>query len=134
MTYNFQIEYTPVKKNIVPDAISCREDLDNPNISYHAHNIQKVLEPSQFLNLIATAYLYTDLDKKIQEEQLLNPPTSTADLEIRNNIWLHDNSLFVPQGPLRKLIIQAFHDTPLSGHGVLLRPSKGFPNNNGGPQ
>ncbi|KAJ9076101.1 hypothetical protein DSO57_1029377 [Entomophthora muscae] len=81
MTYNFQIEYTPGKNNIVPDAISRREDLDNPDTSYHAHNVRQVLEPSQFLNLIATASLYTNLDKEIQEEQLLNPPTSTADLE-----------------------------------------------------
>ncbi|KAJ9073850.1 hypothetical protein DSO57_1012180 [Entomophthora muscae] len=105
MTYDFQIGYTPGKKNIVPDAISRREDLDNPDTSYHAHNIQQVLEPSQFLNFIATASLYTNLYKEIQEEQLLNPPTSTANLEIRNNIWFHDNSLFVPQGPLRKRII-----------------------------
>ncbi|KAJ9064957.1 hypothetical protein DSO57_1024914 [Entomophthora muscae] len=57
MTYDFQIKYTPGKKNIVPDAISHREDLDDPDTSYHAHNIQQVLEPSQFLNLIATASL-----------------------------------------------------------------------------
>ncbi|KAJ9082394.1 hypothetical protein DSO57_1004963 [Entomophthora muscae] len=73
MTYNFQIEYTPGKKNIVPDAISRRENFDNPDTSYHTHNIQQVLEPYQFLNLIATASLYTNLDKEIQEEQLLNP-------------------------------------------------------------
>ncbi|KAJ9055137.1 hypothetical protein DSO57_1007362 [Entomophthora muscae] len=102
MTYNFQIEYTSGKKNIVPDTISRREDLENPDTSYHAHKIQQVLEPSQFLNLIATVSLYTNLYKKIQEEQLLSPPTSTTNLEIRNNIWFHDNSLFVPQGPLRK--------------------------------
>ncbi|KAJ9082586.1 hypothetical protein DSO57_1002961 [Entomophthora muscae] len=65
---------------------SCREDLDDPDTSYHAHNIQQVLEPSQFLNLIATASLYTNLNKEIQEEQLLNPSTSTTNLEIRNNI------------------------------------------------
>ncbi|KAJ9084374.1 hypothetical protein DSO57_1025187 [Entomophthora muscae] len=53
MTYNFQIEYTPGKKNIVPDTISRREDL--------------VLEPSQLLNLIVTASLYTNLNKEIQE-------------------------------------------------------------------
>ncbi|KAJ9059225.1 hypothetical protein DSO57_1004539 [Entomophthora muscae] len=117
MTYNFQIEYTPGKKNVVPDAISRREDLDNPDTSYCTHHIQQVLEPSQFQNLIATASLYTDLDKEIQEEQLLNPSTSTTDLETRNNTWYHDNSLYIPQGPLRSKIIQAFHDTPLSGHG-----------------
>ncbi|KAJ9082581.1 hypothetical protein DSO57_1003351 [Entomophthora muscae] len=121
MTYSFQIEYTPGKKNIVHDVISSREDLDNPDTSYHAHNIQQVLEPSQFLNLIATTSLYTGLDKKIQEKQLLNPPTSTSNLKIRNNIWFHDNSLFVPQGPLRNWIIQAFHDTPLSGHGGITK-------------
>ncbi|KAJ9053374.1 hypothetical protein DSO57_1024763 [Entomophthora muscae] len=101
-----------------------KEDLDDPDTSYHAHNIQQVLEPSQFLNLVATASLYSSLDKEIQEEQLLNPPTSTANLEIRNNIWLHGNSLFVPQGPLRKQIIQAFHETPLSGHGGITKTLK----------
>ncbi|KAJ9087438.1 hypothetical protein DSO57_1033391 [Entomophthora muscae] len=88
-------------------------------ISPTTHNVRKVLEPSQFLNLIATASLYSNLDKEIQEEQPLNPPISTADLEIRNNIWYYDISLFVPQGPLRNQIIQAFHDTPLSGHGEI---------------
>ncbi|KAJ9090115.1 hypothetical protein DSO57_1005852 [Entomophthora muscae] len=98
------------------------------------HNIQQVLKPSLILNLIATTSLYTNLDKEIQEEQLMSPPTSTADLEIRNNIWYHDNSLFVPQGPLRNQIIQAFHDTPLSGHGVITKTLKRIPENTGGPQ
>ncbi|KAJ9070767.1 hypothetical protein DSO57_1004359 [Entomophthora muscae] len=134
MTYNFQIKYTPGKKNVFPEAISCREDLETPETSYHTHNIQQVLEHSHFLKLITTSLLYTNLSKEIQEEQLMNPPTSTTDLVTKDNICYHDNSLYVSQGPLRNQIIQAFYYTPSWVTLALPRPLKESPGVIGGPQ
>ncbi|KAJ9081488.1 hypothetical protein DSO57_1014034 [Entomophthora muscae] len=74
LAYDFVIEYTPVKLNIVPDAISRQEDLkDNPAADLD-HNNQAVLSSSQFLSSIIEISAFTSLDQEIMETQCLFLP------------------------------------------------------------
>ncbi|KAJ9067546.1 hypothetical protein DSO57_1038110 [Entomophthora muscae] len=55
--------YTPGHQNIVPDAISRQEDLDDPSQSYGKHNERVILSEDHFLPHIMTLSYLSTLDR-----------------------------------------------------------------------
>ncbi|KAJ9055821.1 hypothetical protein DSO57_1039242 [Entomophthora muscae] len=70
LAYDFVIEYTPGKLNLVPEAISRQEDLKDSPAADLDHNNQAVLSSSQFLSSIIEISAFTALDQEIMEAQM----------------------------------------------------------------
>ncbi|KAJ9078712.1 hypothetical protein DSO57_1003983 [Entomophthora muscae] len=70
LAYNFRIEYTPGKANVVPDAIIQHEDLKDNIPLDQDHNNQLVLSSSQFLSRIIEISAFASLDQEIMEAQM----------------------------------------------------------------
>ncbi|KAJ9064690.1 hypothetical protein DSO57_1027806 [Entomophthora muscae] len=106
----------------------------DPDCTYQQHNECIVLKPSQFLNLIGHSILFTDIDKEVLANQMMNPPQNTAQLEQVDNVWYRKDSLWVFSNKLKDKIINCFYNLSILGHGGVTKTLKEFKDITSGPQ
>lgn len=134
LAYDFVIEYTPGKLNIVSDAISRQEDLkDNPAADLD-HNNRAVLSSSQFLSSIIEISAFTALDQEIMEaqmvfsfqEELTSMLKRTPKAVMVNNQGISNvnGSLVIPEDNLQTQAVSHMHEGQLVGHGGLMKTLK----------
>ena len=112
--FDIEIEYKPGKLNVVADALSRRQDLQNGSAIVEGMNLEVVGEMSEELK--------TKVKKGYEEDQhcraiLTNSREFHNHFTITNGLIFCNRRLYVPdKKELKMELLQEAHDVPIAGH------------------
>ncbi|CAJ2630725.1 unnamed protein product [Trifolium pratense] len=116
--YHYDIQYKPGKSNTVADALS--RAFEGVDATLHILSLPQFLFLDELRQDLSSDPAYIELRAKIE-----STPHQFPEFTLRDALILRHNKIWVsPTSRFKRLLMKEFHETPVGGHGGIVKTLK----------